>query len=394
MSRLKLLYIILLLGILSCDTAKTVEPIGDKYFLKFYGQVGNQEGVSVHSTPDGGFIIGGNSINTVSGSSDYLLIKVDALGNQEWMETYDSGGDDRLTDVLVESNGYIIAGTSVVNNISEILIKRVDLQGQEGIENNFSNIDVSSYELSGITATSTSEFIIVGNRVSNIVNDSSVIMILSGNLILVDTVNDIHKEVNSATGTNFVKGLEVLNHDYVNYLVLGYGTNGTRIFQFNSALSSPNTSEKETTIGNAQVVDVVQTGQFKYKVLTITDNSTVLFSLSAVNASVDFIPQQYGFQIGGGDTFTGVSLALTKNNDFIVSANMEDALSTNTLSTILESGFSGNINWQRIFGTTSPYKAGKVQVLQDGSVVFTGTAGLESQTKVFLIKLKSNGDMK
>ena len=73
--------------------------------------------------------MGGNSITEFGGSSDYLLIKVDAQGNQEWLQTYDfdgSGGNDVLTDVLVDANSYIVAGTSAINGVDKMVLLRVD----------------------------------------------------------------------------------------------------------------------------------------------------------------------------------------------------------------------------------------------------------------------------
>ena len=60
----------------------------------------------------------------------------------------------------------------------------------------------------------------------------------------------------------------------------------------------------------------------------------------------------------------------------------------------METNFAGTVDWDRTFGTDFSYTSGEVIITSDGSIVYTGTAGLKEQKKIFLIKLKSNGEMK
>lgn len=405
MSSLKFLYLILFIGILSCDTAKTIEPIGDAYFLKFYGQVGNQEGVSVQSTSDGGFIIGGNSIGAISGSSDYMLIKVDKQGNQEWLKTYDFGGDDRFTEVLSYNNQYLIAGTSTLsandgNDYTKIVLKKVSEDGTE-IDDFIVAQDTliyNNYVCTDISIASSGKFLVTGTY------DGKAGASVTGNSVLAVVENDFSSDQNYFSGLDnpevvFVKVQEVMNQftNEVNYLVFAHKAVGTELFislyQYQTNLTIPN-SAAQLNFLNSKIKDVVSLPNNKYMILASSGGVTSL--VQVVENSYGYFYPSAGQVIKSELNLNGTSISISENGNYAISADITEANSTNTLSTIFESNLFGTINWQRIFGTplAYPYKAGKVEVLLDGSVVFTGTAGLESQTKAFLIKMKSNGDMK
>ena len=72
-------------------------------------------------TPDGGYILGGESDSPVSGnkgipafaSTDYWVVKTDSLGAKQWEGVYGGTDLDVLTQItLTNDNGYILAGYS------------------------------------------------------------------------------------------------------------------------------------------------------------------------------------------------------------------------------------------------------------------------------------------
>lgn len=391
---------IVLLGFLGCDTSKNINPLGEDYFIKFYGALGDQEGISVKSTPDGGFIIGGNSITTLGGPSDYLLIKVDALGNQDWMEIYDFGANDVFTDVIVETNGYVIAGTSVINGIKKVKIVRIDLDGIKGIDYTVRETSNENYICNGFSPTSTGGFIVVGPRFDSATltpNGRSFIGIIDP-LLSVDT---LHFEgdtiLSNDNNIEFKIGIEVMNHadNRVNYLAFGDKISSTSseftIYQYEDDFREINTSEA-SSLTDARSVDVAKIDEFKYLTLITTGDISFLVLVSE-NSEGHFVPKQ-GQLIKMDGNLRGSNLSISKSNQVLISGDIIEEGSAVTSSTILEASSFGTINWQRVFGTEFSYKSGKVITLIDGSVVFVGTAGFKEQSKVFLIKLKSNGDMK
>jgi hypothetical protein len=83
-------------------------------FQKTYGGAGADVGYSIQQTPDGGFIIAGQTDSYGAGSEDVYLVKTDANGNINWSRTY--GGisyDDGYSVSITNDGGYIIAGVTV-----------------------------------------------------------------------------------------------------------------------------------------------------------------------------------------------------------------------------------------------------------------------------------------
>ncbi len=87
-----------------------------------------EEALGLAPTADGGLIITGLWGN----NSDAFLLKTDADGNEEWMETYGAG----LAEVgravrQLDDGGYVVAGTGEVNAFdADIYLFRTDADGQ------------------------------------------------------------------------------------------------------------------------------------------------------------------------------------------------------------------------------------------------------------------------
>ncbi len=99
----------ILIGLISCDSASQFESPGENYFVKFYGEDGNHEGVDFIANSDGTFILLGNE--KVHGQSQQIyLVKVDAQG-MVMGEPKSFGSiavDDFAKDIEVTPDGNII----------------------------------------------------------------------------------------------------------------------------------------------------------------------------------------------------------------------------------------------------------------------------------------------
>ncbi len=101
---------------------------GNIVWQKTYG--GNDDDIlkAIQQSSDGGYIIGGTSSSNISsekqensrGLSDYWVIKLDALGNQQWQKTIGGHIHDDLADLQqTTDNGYIIGGSSISDKNGE-----------------------------------------------------------------------------------------------------------------------------------------------------------------------------------------------------------------------------------------------------------------------------------
>ncbi len=105
-----------------------LNPEGKEEWQITLGGIGNDQLQSIQQTADGGYIVGGSSdsspvrdsdgktIGNKSeasyGSSDYWVIKLSPKGQVEWEKTFGGSFSDRLKDILILEDGFLIAGTS------------------------------------------------------------------------------------------------------------------------------------------------------------------------------------------------------------------------------------------------------------------------------------------
>ena len=116
---------------------------GGEEWNKTFGGYSFDYGLSVQQTMDGGYIVGGNStVETCADcwSNDFLLIKTDSHGEEEWTKTF--GGDDEDKGLSVQQTtdgGYIITGItySFGNGDMDIWLIKVDSQGEKEWDKTF-----------------------------------------------------------------------------------------------------------------------------------------------------------------------------------------------------------------------------------------------------------------
>ena len=86
-----------------------------------YGEYGGEEGRDFKQTPDGGYIILGETLS-IHGTQSYdmILIKTDESGEIEWVETYGDRGQETAGSVdLTNDGGYIIAGSFWIPDVND-----------------------------------------------------------------------------------------------------------------------------------------------------------------------------------------------------------------------------------------------------------------------------------
>ncbi|MCL4103839.1 UNVERIFIED_CONTAM: hypothetical protein GTU68_029156 [Idotea baltica] len=90
---------------------------GTSSYNRTYGGTGNDVGLCLDQTVDGGTIIGGYTNSFGAGGTDYYVLKLDACGNVEWDRTFGSSTDERVSAVEQTSDGnYIVCGYAYFNN--------------------------------------------------------------------------------------------------------------------------------------------------------------------------------------------------------------------------------------------------------------------------------------
>lgn len=102
-----------------------IDSLGNKQWDKDFGGTEFDFIYSIQQTPDGGYILGGNSNSGISGNktqdnwdpslstSDYWIIKIDSAGNKLWDKVYGGTNMELLRSLQQTSDGgYILGGSS------------------------------------------------------------------------------------------------------------------------------------------------------------------------------------------------------------------------------------------------------------------------------------------
>ena len=111
---------------------------GNEIWSQTFGGQGTDHGRQVVSTLDAGYLISGytDSFGTLGGFN-FWLIKANSLGELEWQKFYGEQGDDRgLSGIQTSDGGYAIAGysNSGASNVSDILFIKTDDNGNAEID--------------------------------------------------------------------------------------------------------------------------------------------------------------------------------------------------------------------------------------------------------------------
>ncbi|MCX6291808.1 MAG: hypothetical protein NT126_08595, partial [Bacteroidetes bacterium] len=96
------------------------DSAGNMEWERTFAGSGRDEGVAVDVTPDGGYIVAGNTgssdgIGTGNhgGYSDEIIIKLDASGNTQWTKIYGGSSYDRVSSIeSLPGGGFIVGATS------------------------------------------------------------------------------------------------------------------------------------------------------------------------------------------------------------------------------------------------------------------------------------------
>jgi predicted secreted protein len=87
------------------------DAAGNMQWNKTYGGTGDDYGIHVLQTVEGGYAIIGYTTSFGAGGEDVWLVKADAAGNMQWNQTYGGTGAEQGWSLIQTSDGgYAMAG--------------------------------------------------------------------------------------------------------------------------------------------------------------------------------------------------------------------------------------------------------------------------------------------
>tara|TARA_B110000091_G_C13811242_1_gene475150 strand:- start:422 stop:2446 length:2025 start_codon:yes stop_codon:yes gene_type:complete len=141
-----------------------INQIGHVEWSKSFGSSEDQQGHSIQTTIDDGFIICGYSREENTGFNMLYLIKIDSQGNQIWDSVYGSNGNDYgYSLVTLDDGSFAVAGmTSSYGDINgDAWLIKIDFDGNEFWSQTYGGTGTDVVR--SVALTNDNGFIMVGN---------------------------------------------------------------------------------------------------------------------------------------------------------------------------------------------------------------------------------------
>ncbi len=318
---------------------------GIEHWTKTFGGTDYDRGYSVQQTTDGGYIIVGetSSFGNGNGHSDVYLIKTDAMGIEQWTQTF--GGTDHESGYSVQQTtdgGYIIVGEThsfangmpSVNGEPTLYLIKTAANGVEQWSWAFVGTDVEGVGYC-VQQTTDGGYIITGEVYSS--NDLSV----------------IKTDANGMTQWSKTFG--------------------------DSNMSDEGKSVQQTNDGGYIIVGTYAVANGGSSVYLIkTDASGI---------------EQWTKTFGGTDGDFGYSVQQTTDGGYIVTGSTRSfSINGNRNVYLLKTAGNGAEQWSRAFVGVGNSLGNSVQQTTDGGYIITGSTSIngDSQDSCFVYLIKTN----
>jgi len=438
--------IILILFIsFSCDTENSFPVPEENYFVKFYGEEGDQEGVDFIVNTDGSVVMVGNTERSGVKKQIYV-VKVDANGFVLWQRKIGlPDKDDFAKDVELHPDGRIvIAGeTDMGPGNRDVYVKTITQEGfpldsaRAGLKLNTgsdSDEDVKSISFIEPADGYPAGFIVSGSTTSPNGNRDGLHIRFTDSPIL--RFGDPWKEItgNGNTEDVIVKIFQIVGYapigDQDRYYSFGYtnanGGNNSNDFRYwivplgKDGEPSNNGTELLDVVGSQLEDDILTSviesplqsgsGFILSGIATLTTGESRSFivklakPLSINSPNLDILTQTYptnlGIDVGG--LLTVQSLVneqfLMLSNDNQLPSQDSKLQGSNLALTKLKRDLTKEWSVPLIFGGEGDDFAGSVAELPDGRILISGTMTIgggndRGQKKMVLMKLNSEGKL-
>jgi hypothetical protein len=143
------------------------DSTGECQWNKTYGGTGDDKPWKIIQISDNGYAIVGRTSSNSQGKNDYLLFKIDSIGNLEWNTTFGGAEEESARGILeTPDNGFLITGWSGSYGAGELdyWLVKTDINGEHEWNQTYGGTKTER----ALTTISTNDgnYIIVGNSAS------------------------------------------------------------------------------------------------------------------------------------------------------------------------------------------------------------------------------------
>jgi len=394
----------------ACDTKDTIDPTYADFFIKYFGNEGDQSGKGILVAPDG-ILMAGNT-RFEGGSDQIYLVKADFEGNMLWDRRYENVTDPlRVVGMVSDQAGnlYIAANREHAEDLNDFYVMKTDANGGFLQDATF-NVDDSGIayndQVESITINAEDQLLLTGW--SSNVNDkelSSNISDVYSLLLTTDLVAVPDNEWRKVSGfrESMDLGKKIIQASAGgSYFFIGTTnkSDGTGLTAQTNLISFPLANDGQFPVGD--VINGTTFIETASDIIPTSGGDVVALwnSATGFNASTIYLAyanEEQNFELQSGlalpyNTALGKSVVQSRFGGYIILG--EQINNNNRDIFLIRTDQNFEVIWQTTLGGLEDEEASQIAELEDGSIVITGTVVLESQSKMFLIKTKANGALK
>ncbi len=358
-------------------------------FEKAYGGAAEEICKSIEITPDGGYIIFGQSQSYGAGGWDWYAVKINANGDTSWTKTYGGSGTETSARALALNDGYLFVGrtNSFGAGGHDTYLVRTDLNGDTTWTKTYGGS--GSERAKWIDTTTTGNLIMVGETTTFGNGNKDFYFIQtnpSGDTTMTRTYGGASRD----------DGVTVRQTPDGGFILFGitksYGAGGFDWYLIKT-MANGDTSWTRTygNSGDDIPYHMVITPDSGYAMIgtfsTGIDSGQVTLIKADKNGTLDWIKHPH---ITTGDL--GTALANTSDNGFILTGSTFDQAGSDIL--LLKTDDQGDSSWTATYGGPLNEVGWSVQQTADGGYVMVGQTegfGTESFMDIYAVKVGPDG---
>ena len=362
-------------------------------FARAFGRTGSywDEARSLVQTSDGGFVMAGRTNSYGAGSTDFLVIKLDASGNRVWAKTFGgSSGDEAYSIIQTSDGGYAVVGFTYNTSTShDFLIIKMSSDGAWQWAKTFGgNYSDQAYS---IIQTSDGGYAVTGYvRNASGYSDFSLLKLgPSGNMEWWKAYGGGGNEYLYSLIQTSDGGYALAGYTY------SYGTGGgyedILVIKLNA---SGDTLQWAKTFGgnySDQAYSIIQTSDGGYAVTGYVRNASGYSDFSLLKLGPSGNMEWWKAYGGGGNEYL-YSLIQTSDGGYALAGYTDSFGSGGQDYLIVKLNTSGDTLWTRTFGTSSADQARSITQTSDGGYAIVGMATATSGYDAMILKISGEGN--
>ncbi len=402
-----------LIGLITCDTDTNTPPDFQNYFVKYYGAAGNQQGVDIVVNDDGTMLLLGNS-QEFENDSHFFVVKIDSAGQILWEIPFEvgNGSNEFAVDIEPTNDGnYVIAAQKQISATDvDVSLTKISPDGNIEISR-ADGFDEKLDSVRSITPLSDGSYLMTGstNKTKDVDAEIEAFVFKCDadlnfeKIIWIDTYG-------SGTINQGIKIFEKSPDEYNLFISSNQQALGGFDYNFffvtlsdNAELGSGITAlpDRVDDSGNERLSSVARISSTEGFAMVGTSQSptgaktvyTFITGSTPNQNNINSGNEKLNVSANFLENYSGKSIYPSKFGGFFVLADREVTIGNSLTKTIvlIRLDAQGKALWSSSFGSEFNDTSVAVTELPSGKVVIIGTATLDNQEKMVLIKVNVEG---